>query len=90
MRGRVPILGVTRQEAKHDLLERWRVARHQPRRWRRLGGDDRVIQLRGDHAARYGLVVSVLDLLAEAGLTKVALVTDRKRAAGEKAPPAQP
>ena len=26
-----------------------------------LGGDDRVIQLRGDHAARYGLVVSVLE-----------------------------
>ena len=54
-----------------------------------LSGGDRVIQIRGDNNAKYGAVALVLDLLAADGLTKVALVTDRK-GAGLEAPPAAP
>jgi biopolymer transport protein TolR len=46
-----------------------------------LAGEDRVIQIRGDNNAKYGAVAVVLDLLAADGLTKIALVTDRKSAA---------
>jgi biopolymer transport protein TolR len=54
-----------------------------------LGGQDRVIQIRGDNNAKYGAVAFVLDLLAADGLTKVALVTDRKNAAAD-VPPGSP
>ena len=39
--------------------------------------DDRHIQVRGDARADFGAIVSVLDLLASHGLTRIALVTQR-------------
>ncbi|QCI67049.1 ExbD/TolR family protein [Phreatobacter stygius] len=44
------------------------------------GGADRHIQVRGDAKADFGAIVSVLDLLASNGLTRIALVTQRPTA----------
>ena len=55
-----------------------------------LGGEDRVIQLKSDKAVSYGVVVGVLDLLAANGLTKVALVADRRLDQPQLAPSAAP
>lgn len=46
--------------------------------------DARPVQIRGDREAAYGEVVSILDLLAAGGLTRIAIVTDRSKAAPQK------
>jgi biopolymer transport protein TolR len=54
-----------------------------------MGGAERVIQLRAGQETPYGQVVAVLDLLASAGMNKIALVADRARgaASADPAPP---
>ena len=47
----------------------------------RLGQSAGVVQLRGDKNASYGDVVSVIDDLAANGVTRIAIVSSRGRAA---------
>ena len=55
-----------------------------------LNDEDKLIQVRGDVGARYGVVVEVLDLLAANGLTKIALVTDRRKGEFAATPSSKP
>lgn len=48
---------------------------------RLAGAPDRVIQVRGDRDAPYGEIVSVIDLLAGGGITRIALVSRPREAA---------
>jgi len=52
----------------------------------RLGESNGVVQLRGDREAAYGDVVSVMDDLAAAGLTRIAIVSSGRREAPAPAP----
>jgi biopolymer transport protein TolR len=45
----------------------------------RLGDSNGVVQLRGDRDATYGDVVSVMDELAANGVTRIAIVSGRRR-----------
>ena len=47
----------------------------------RLGESNGVVQLRGDRAAPYGDVVSVIDELAANGVTRIAIVSSGRRSA---------
>jgi biopolymer transport protein ExbD len=51
-------------------------------------GDDstRIIQIRADKTANYGTVVTVIDELANNGLVHIALISDPKARAADKAP----
>ena len=50
-----------------------------------LGPDpDRVIRLRGDKETSFGAIVQVLDELSLNGLTRVAIVTDKRDLASPK------
>ena len=55
-----------------------------------LNGEEKLIPVRGAVGARYGVVVEVLDLLAANGLTKIALVTDRRKAGSAATPSGKP
>jgi biopolymer transport protein TolR len=46
-------------------------------------GDDTVF-LKGDRDVAYGRVIEVLDLLHEAGVTRIGMVTERPGARGER------
>ena len=54
----------------------------------RLGDSGRVVQLRGDKDAAYGDVVAVMDDLAAAGVTRIAIVSSGRRSAPAAPPPA--
>lgn len=54
----------------------------------RLADSNGVVQLRGDREAAYGDVVSVMDDLAAAGMTHIAIVASGRRAG--PAPPTEP
>ena len=46
-----------------------------------LGNDaDRIVRLRGDKETEFGRIVSVLDELSANGITRVAIVTDTRKA----------
>ena len=52
----------------------------------KMGGDSaRVVQVRGDRDANYGLIVGLMDRLAGAGISHLAIVTDLR---GESPPAA--
>ena len=56
----------------------------------RLGPSNGVVQLRGDRDAAYGDVVSVMDDLAANGVTRIAIVSSRGRAAASAEPAPKP
>ncbi len=56
----------------------------------KLGASNGVVQLRGDREAAYGDVVSVMDDLAAAGLTRIAIVSSGRRSAPSPEPQPRP
>src|SRR5271157_1301378 len=56
----------------------------------KLGQSNGVVQLRGDREAAYGDVVSVMDDLAAAGLTRIAIVSSGRRSAPSPEPQPRP
>jgi biopolymer transport protein TolR len=56
----------------------------------KLGESNGVVQLRGDRNAAYGDVVSVMDDLAAAGLTHIAIVSSGRREAPSLEPAPKP